>query len=153
MVHVGAQGLRLVRLGPQHASAMHAIEQCCFSLPWSEAQCRAAFGHQAFAAFGLLQQHQLVGYVSLYHTADEVEILNIAMLPEYRRQGGGRRLLRLVLRLARKMGIPKASLEVRESNAPAIALYVCCGFRRAGVRRAYYADTREDAHIYVCSIM
>ena len=131
---------------------MQALEQQCFSLPWSEAQCRAAFTHEAFAAFGLWGRTGLAGYVSVYHTRDEVEILNIAIVPDMRRKGLGRHLLRLVLRLARKMGMNKISLEVREGNAPAIALYDACGFTCAGKRRKYYVDTGEDALIYICSL-
>jgi ribosomal-protein-alanine N-acetyltransferase len=144
--------MRLARLEPRHARAMHDIERQCFSLPWSEEQCRAAFAQKAFAAFGLFLRERLVGYVSIYHTPGELEILNIAVLPELRRRGCGRRILRLVLRLARKMGMHKASLEVRVGNAAAIALYESCGFTRAGVRRKYYSDTGEDAVIYICSI-
>ncbi len=146
------RGMRLARLGPQHAGAMFVIERQCFSLPWSETQCRAAFAQKAFAAFGLFLQEELIGYISVYHTPDEVEILNMAVLPQLRRCGCGRRLLRLVLRLAYKMGMHKLSLEVRVSNAPAIALYEECGFVRAGRRRQYYSDTGEDALIYICSL-
>ena len=149
--HVAVKRLCLKRLEARHAEAMHAIERQCFSLPWSEAQCRAAFEQRAFAAFGLFDRQGLIGYVSLYHTPDEVEILNIAVVPPRRRQGHARRLLRLVLRLARRMGVQGVALEVRTGNAPAIALYEGCGFRRAGVRRRYYVDTGEDALIYTWS--
>ncbi len=144
--------MRLARLEPQHAGAMFVIERQCFSLPWSETQCRAAFAQKSFAAFGLFLRGELIGYISVYHTPDEVEILNIAVLPQLRRCGCGRRLLRLVLRLAHKMGMHKLSLEVRASNAPAIALYEECGFVRVGRRRQYYSDTGEDALIYICSL-
>jgi len=139
-------------LGPSHAAAMYEIERRCFPLPWSQEQCAAAFGQRAFAALGLFRHEALVGYISVYHTVDELEILNLAVLPEERRRGHGRRLLCLALRLARKMAITKILLEVRVGNKPAICLYESCGFRREGVRKKYYTDTGEDALVYVRSI-
>ena len=135
-----------------HAEKMSAIERECFTLPWSEEQCRAAFGQKAFAAFGLFNGECLEGYISIYHTEDELEILNLAVLPDERRRGYGRRILGVVLRLARKMAINKILLEVRVGNRPAICLYESCGFKREGVRKKYYTDTGEDALIYLCSI-
>ena len=143
---------RMLRLDVRHAAEMAAIERECFTLPWSEEQCRAAFGQKAFAAFGLGNDSGLAGYVSIYHTKDELEILNLAVLPDERRRGYGRRILGVVLRLARKMAINKILLEVRVGNKPAICLYESCGFKREGVRKKYYTETGEDALIYLCSI-
>ena len=139
-------------LGPSHAAAMYEMERRCFPLPWSQEQCAAAFGQKAFAALGIFRHEALVGYISVYHTVDELEILNLAVLPEERRRGYGRRLLCLALRLARKVAITKILLEVRVGNKPAICLYESCGFRREGVRKKYYTDTGEDALVYVRSI-
>ena len=146
------QGERLQMLGPQHAAAMYEIERQCFPLPWSQEQCAAAFGQKAFAALGLFRHEALIGYISVYHTLDELEILNLAVLPQERRRGYGRRILGMVLRLARKMAINKILLEVRVGNKPSICLYESCGFKREGVRKKYYTDTGEDALIYLCSI-
>ncbi|MBD5647859.1 MAG: GNAT family N-acetyltransferase [Desulfovibrio sp.] len=134
---------------------MWELERRCFSLPWSEDQCRAAFGQAAFAAFGLWNAQRLVAYISLYLVGapaplsyapcGELEILNLAVEPAARRRGCGRRLLLLALQAGRKMGMQKALLEVREHNGAALALYRACGFALAGRRRRYYADTGEDA--------
>ena len=82
------------------------------------------------------------------HTGDELEILNLAVRPHIRRLGHGKRILRIVLRLARKMDINTVLLEVRTGNKAAIALYEGCGFLKVGRRRNYYADTGEDALVY-----
>ena len=149
--------LSFVRLEEADAPAMARLELCCFSLPWSEAQYRAAFGLAAFAAFGLKKRvpgsgDALLAYVALYHNPDELEILNIAVSPEHRRQGLGGRLLDLALRTGEKMGIVNAVLEVRPSNAAALALYARAGFVRVGVRPRYYQDTGEDALIYALAL-
>ena len=132
---------------------MATLERRCFSLPWSEEQCRAAFAQRAFAALGLWTGRTLCGYISVYHTADELEILNLAVSPDLRRRGLGRRLLRTALRLAAKGGIMKVLLEVRAGNAPAVSLNESCGFQRVGLRKGYYVDTGEDAHVYALSLL
>lgn len=117
-------------------------------MPWSAEQFRQSFEQKSFAAFGLRRQGQLVAYISVYHAAGELEILNIAVDPVYRRLGYGKNLLRMMLQVARKMGIERAVLEVRIGNAPALALYQGLGFEKVGTRLGYYADTGEDALIY-----
>lgn len=92
----------------------------------------------------------LLAYTSVYHTLDELEILNLAVRPEERRKGFGRRILGMALQVARKMGMQKVLLEVRVGNHAAIGLYQDSGFRQVGVRPCYYTDTGEDALIYVC---
>lgn len=151
----GATRITARRLAPDSARAMWELERRCFSLPWSEEQCRAAFQQPSFAAFGLRDGDRLVAYISLYLVAapeaasytpcGELEILNLAVDPQARRRGLGRRLLGLALQAGRKMGMQKAILEVREHNVPALALYRACGFVPAGRRPRYYADTGEDA--------
>ncbi len=140
------------RLDASDAPALHALEKACFTLPWSEEQCRAAFGSAAFAAFGLEGADGLAAYISVYFTADEVEVLNLAVSPELRRRGVGYRLLGLALRTAAKMGMQKAVLEVRVGNAPARNLYERHHFTVVGKRPRYYADTGEDALIYARSL-
>ncbi|MDO5484367.1 MAG: ribosomal protein S18-alanine N-acetyltransferase [Desulfovibrionaceae bacterium] len=149
---VSASAPRFRRMDSGDSPAMHALEKRCFSLPWSEEQCRAAFSQKAFAAFGLWRGTALIAYISFYHTADELEILNLAVCPEERRKGFGRRVLRQVLQVACKMDIQNVLLEVRRSNRAAIALYESCGFRQAGTRPRYYSDTNEDALIYLHTI-
>lgn len=131
---------------------MADLEKRCFSLPWSEKQCLGALGQKAFAAFGLFGENGLAAYISIYHSVPEMEILNLAVAPERRRQGLGRRVLLMVLQVARKMGMQKVSLETRQNNAAAIALYESAGFVTVGRRPRYYPDTGEDALIqeFVC---
>lgn len=139
------------RLDARDAPAVAALERLCFTLPWTEEQFRQAFEHTAFAVSGIHEDGELVAYLSVYHTPDELEILNIAVRADRRRRGHGASLLGRALREAEKNGIRKAVLEVRPSNAPALGLYEKLGFTLAGRRRGYYPDTGEDALIYVRS--
>lgn len=144
----GSNGnLAFRRLRRVDARKMAELEHRCFSLPWTFAQCESALAQKAFAAFGLFADDALVAYISLYHAAGEMEILNLAVAPGRRRQGLGRRVLLMVLQVARKMGMQRVSLEVRQSNLAAIALYESAGFKSIGRRSHYYPDTGEDALI------
>lgn len=135
------------RLGQEHVPAVLELERLCFSHPWSREQFDLAFGQRIFHVFGLREPDsgRLLAYLAFYHAVDQMEILNLAVRPELRRQGLGARLLGLVLQIGRKMGIHKAYLEVRRTNRAARALYAGFGFARVGVREGYYPDTGEDA--------
>lgn len=133
------------RLDANDASAMYGLETQCFSLPWSAEQCRQAFTQKSFAAFGLWMQGNLLAYISIYHVCDEFEILNLAVIPQERGKGHGRRILQTALQIASKMGMKSVALEVRSGNFVAISLYESCGFVRTGCRPHYYPDTDEDA--------
>lgn len=129
--------------------AAAALERLCFSTPWDEQLLAAALEQPAFRLWGVKDAQRLAGYVSIYHLAEEVEILNLAVAPEFRGQGVGKALLRQVCGYAEIQGVERIVLEVRVGNIPAVRLYERFGFRTAGRRKAYYPDNREDALIYV----
>lgn len=149
---VSAQDADFFKLGPEHIAEVAELEKRCFSMPWQEQQFKLAFEQHVFSIFGLRQKGALVAYVAVYHTPYELEILNIATHPDHRRQGLGKRLLGLMLQIGVKMGIETSVLEVRRSNAAAIALYESYGYAQCGVRRHYYTDTNEDALVYTKSL-
>jgi ribosomal-protein-alanine N-acetyltransferase len=147
--------LEFFRLGRNELDALAALELLCFTLPWSKEQLAGHLALPNFAAFGLRAPPEkktgtegdmpLLAYLSFYHSPDELEILNLAVTPEWRGRGCGARLLRLVLRMAANMGIGRAVLEVRSGNLAALALYAGQGFIQVGRRRGYYHDSGEDA--------
>ncbi|MDR2610639.1 MAG: ribosomal protein S18-alanine N-acetyltransferase [Clostridiales Family XIII bacterium] len=89
----------------------------------------------------------LVGYAGLWVVLDEGHITNVAVDPDYRRQGIAAMLLLKLLEAAREKGAKRFTLEVKRSNAAAIALYERFGFRAAGSRKGYYEEDGEDAVI------
>lgn len=135
----------LVCLGPGDAKDLAALEAACFEAPWSAGQFHSAFAGGHFFVYGLRAAGGLVCYLSCHIVIDEMEIVNLATLSEFRRKGYARRLLGRVLHLVENMGIRREYLEVRVTNAPALALYERFGFIRAGVRKGYCPDTGEDA--------
>ncbi len=87
----------------------------------------------------------VAGYAVLSSVLDEGSLDNIAVSPAYRRRGIADALLGDILRQAREQALASVTLEVRASNAPAIALYRKHGFAEVGRRRNYYEKPREDA--------
>mgnify|MGYP001563309282 FL=1 len=87
----------------------------------------------------------LLGYVSFRLIVDEAHILNLAVHKMFRREGIARHLLSHVLKFAKEKGANIFLLEVRNLNIAALKLYKGFGFREAGIRKGYYADTGEDA--------
>src|SRR5687768_10885793 len=90
-------------------------------------------------------QGEPVGLLLAGDAAEEVHLLDLAVDAGVRRRGVGRRLLETWLEYARARSARLVLLEVRRSNAAAIALYRALGFEEAGVRRGYYSDDGEDA--------
>ncbi len=91
---------------------------------------------------------RVIGYAGIWLIGDEGHITNVGILPDYRRRGLAERLVNALIAEAERQGVTSETLEVRISNAPAIALYEKLGFRLAGKRRGYYPDDHEDALIY-----
>jgi ribosomal-protein-alanine N-acetyltransferase len=92
-------------------------------------------------------ESDVVAYCAAWLIFDELHINNLAVHPQWRREGVARRLLTYVLAAADGAGAVRATLEVRMSNEPARRLYERFGFREAGTRPAYYRDPVEDALI------
>jgi ribosomal-protein-alanine N-acetyltransferase len=125
------------------------IERRSFAQPWSEElfrqELRLPFSRIVVARLSG-DPPAVVGYVCRWLAAGELHLLNVAVHPDWRRRGIGRRLVEHVLEEARGAGAKRAFLEVRRYNVPAIALYERLGFRAAAVRRNYYGPG-EDALI------
>ncbi|HET9720532.1 MAG TPA: ribosomal protein S18-alanine N-acetyltransferase [Solirubrobacteraceae bacterium] len=122
-----------------------AIERRAFPTPWSLSMFVLELSKPSGICLAATQGPALVGYLICARYAEAYHLMNVAVDPDRRRQGIGRALIDELLE---RTG-PEASitLEVRVSNAGAIALYESYGFRGVGTRRRYYADTGEDAII------
>lgn len=132
-------------LGKNDVADLVALEKLCFSVPWSAKQYATVMDNEPFRVVGLRREGALAGYLTFFAAAWEMEVLNIAVRPDLRRQGIGRQLLDHVLQLCRSMGMKRGYLEVRRSNVAARTLYEAFGFEEVGVRKRYYPDNQEDA--------
>ena len=141
--------VKIVPMAAEHLDRLEQLERMCFSRPWSKKMLAEELENQC-AAFLVAQDGetgQVIGYAGLLVVADEGYITNVAVLPEYRRQGVAAKLLAVFENFARGNHLAFLTLEVRPSNAAAIALYESFGFRQAGRRKNYYDLPKEDALI------
>jgi ribosomal-protein-alanine N-acetyltransferase len=146
-------GVYLEAAGEEDLAALVAIERRSFSQPWSVGSFRAELRAPQRGRVVVLRERPagpdaergLLAYCAFQVVVDELHILDLAVRPERRRQGLGRRLLRRVLELGAHRGARVALLEVRGSNRAALELYRAAGFEQGGVRRGYYSNPAEDA--------
>ena len=141
--------MTVVRMTEAHIGALAALECACFSHPWSEQALRDELDNPTAVFFVAVGEDGAVrGYVGMHHILDEADITNVAVFPAARRQGVGRALIQAVADYAAKQALVRVTLEVRASNAAAIALYEGFGFVQDGRRPRFYSDPTEDALLY-----
>lgn len=121
------------------------IETASFSIPWTESMLAAALEGRLDTFWVLEDGDGMAGYCCMRSIAGEGEILRIAVLPEKRGLGYGKKLMDAMVGFASSSGVEAMTLEVRESNLPAINLYKSYGFEREAVRKDYYQNPKEDA--------
>lgn len=138
------------RLEPLEATRLEQVlqvEQRAYPHPWTRGNFLDAL-KSGYHARVLLAGEELLGYYVAMQGVDEVHLLNITVSPDYQRQGWGRIMLDALAIWARGLGAQWLWLEVRVSNARAIAIYEAHGYRRVGLRKNYYPagqGQREDA--------
>ena len=135
-----------------HLSGAAAIEKACFADPWSANSLELLTREGIGVGFLCTDGDRVVAYGGMICAVDEGQITNIAVLPEYRRRGMGDALVRALLRYAKDEHLDTVTLEVRASNAAAIALYRRLGFREVGRRKAFYSKPTEDALIMTVNV-
>ena len=135
----------LVPMDRSHLSGVADLEKLCFTTPWNEAMLEEELYNDT-ASFIVAQGEngEVLGYAGLHVILDEGYIDNVAVRPEYRRQGIADQLLDVFCRFG-EAHLRFLTLEVRPSNTSAVALYEKHGFKEAGRRKDYYTDPTEDA--------
>jgi ribosomal-protein-alanine N-acetyltransferase len=123
-----------------------AIERRAFPTPWSLAMFVLEISKPSGIHLAALVEDRIRGYVICSRYDTVWHVMNVAVDPDWRRIGVATSLLEGLLERIGEPA-PRLTLEVRQSNAPAIALYEGLGFRSAGLRRRYYQDNGEDALI------
>ena len=126
---------------------------------WAESSFRDELRENRLARYYVLEDESAVptkagtvlrGYVGCWSMLDELHIVTIGVDPDWQQRGLGDALVQRALDLAHELGCEAVSLECRESNAAALALYSKYGFEQVGRRRRYYKDG-EDALILTVS--
>ncbi len=122
------------------------LEARSFSSPWSAQSLSDALQKESYV-FVVAKEERIIGYGGMRCILDEADIANIAVDSTRFRRGVGTRILEALLAEAKQRKIRAVTLEVRDSNAAAIALYEKMGFVTAGIRKGFYEKPKEDARI------
>ncbi len=130
--------VEIVPLKDKDVHAVFEIEKACFALPKSEAVFKSD-QHKYWIA---KQKNEVLGYIGVEDISEEKHIINMAVQPDFRRQGIGKKLVEKILN---KKDV--FFLEVRASNFIAQELYGKYEFKGVGLRKSYYQDNNEDAII------
>lgn len=137
----------IIPMEKAHVPAAAALEEQCFSAPWSETSILSELGNPLSLWLAAVEEGRLLGYVGSQMVPPEADMMNLAVVPEARRQGVGRALVTALEKALRERGMESVTLEVRASNLGARKLYAELGFAQVGLRRNYYFLPKEDGII------
>ena len=139
--------IRYEKMTADHVFQIAELEKLCFSAPWSEKSIASELTNPLSYWLVALDGEKLAGYIGSQSVMGESDMMNVAVSPDYRRQGIGEALVKALCNRLKEQGNTCLTLEVRVSNAPAIALYEKLGFTQVGRRPNYYQNPKEDALI------
>jgi ribosomal-protein-alanine N-acetyltransferase len=135
--------VRFEPLTAQWLEAVVAIEQMAYSHPWTRGNFSDAVA-SGYATQVLVAGEQVLGYFVAMKGVDEVHLLNITVGPAFQRQGWAQTMLEALVIWSRGQMAHWLWLEVRESNQRALHIYEQHGFKRVGLRKAYYPALRGE---------
>ncbi|MBP5242076.1 MAG: ribosomal protein S18-alanine N-acetyltransferase [Clostridia bacterium] len=130
------------------------LEETCFQAErWNYQMFASSFEQKGFFGDlceeeGVDGEKQLIAYGCVQCVEDTADLLTIAVHPDCRGRGIGKTMLDRLISGAKRRGTERMFLEVRESNAPALSLYLSEGFEKVSVRKKYYPDG-ENALVLV----
>ena len=136
----------LKKMGTEHIEQIALLEKECFSEPWSKNALAEELSNEN-SYFLVAVSDEVMGYIGVQEICGEAYITNVAVFGKHRKLGIGRALLNAACDGAKGRGCEFITLEVRESNAPAIKLYEKFNFKVVGIRKKYYNNI-DDAIIY-----
>ena len=139
--------MRIESMNSSHVAQIALLEKICFSDPWSEKSIASELDNKLAFWLVAVEGDTVAGYIGSQTVMDETDMMNVAVHPDFRRQGIAEALITGLVEHLKTIGSHCLTLEVRASNAPAIALYEKLGFSKIGRRKNYYRNPREDALI------
>lgn len=139
--------MEYVRLNESHVEDIARLEKICFSDPWSVSSIGSEVNNPLSLWLVAVDGETVAGYVGSQSVLGWADMMNLAVAPSYRRLGIGEKLVNELICQLKDNKVTCLTLEVRVSNAPAIALYKKLGFSEVGRRPGYYHNPREDALI------
>ena len=137
----------LTKMTEAHVAQVAELEKICFSEPWSERSVASELTNPL--AYWLVAEDdgRVAGYIGSQTVMEETDMMNVAVHPDYRKQGVATALITELVAELKKMGSHCLTLEVRATNESAIRVYRKLDFQEVGRRKNYYRNPREDALI------
>lgn len=139
--------IEYILMNESHAAQVASLENQCFSTPWSLQSIESEVHNPLALWIVALDGEKVTGYVGSQTVLGEADMMNLAVLPEYRGRGIGFCLVETLIKRLQENNVHCLTLEVRSSNDIAIKLYGRLGFSQVGNRRGYYLNPKEDALI------
>ena len=140
--------IKIRKMTADHVTQVAELEKLCFgSAAWSEKSIASELTNELALWLVAEGDGAVVGYVGSQTVLPETDMMNVAVTPERRREGIAEVLVDSLVVELKRLGSECLTLEVRASNAPAVALYKKLGFREVGLRKNYYRNPKEDALI------
>lgn len=139
--------MEILRMNETHVAQVAELEKICFSDPWSENSVASELKNPLSLWLVAMEGERLAGYIGSQSVEGEADMMNVAVHPDFRRQGVGQALIVALVENLKNNGVRSLTLEVRASNEGAIALYEKLDFAEIGRRPHYYRHPKEDALI------
>ena len=139
--------MKMVKMGTSHVDQVAALEKLSFNDPWSVNSISSELNNSLAYWLVAVQDELVCGYVGSQTVMDETDMMNVAVHPDFRRQGIAEALVTTLIHDLKAQGSRCLTLEVRASNIPAQKLYEKLGFCHVGTRPRYYRNPKEDAFI------
>ena len=124
--------MRIENTNPSHVAQVSGLERICFHDPWSEQSIAGELKNTLSLWLVAVDGDRVAGYVGSQTVCDETDMMNVAVTASYRRRGIAEELVNALVEELKALGSHSLTLEVRASNAPAIALYEKLGFTPYG---------------------
>ncbi len=137
----------IVQMERKHVSQVAELEKLCFADPWSEKSIASELENGLACWLVAAEGDAVAGYVGSQTVMGESDMMNLAVHPDFRRQGIGEALVNGLIDALGQRGSSSLTLEVRASNLPAQKLYQKLGFVQVGRRPNYYYHPKEDGLI------
>jgi len=138
----------IVRMEVTDLDDVIAIEQMVFSEPWTKEMFYSEFFDNRLSfSFVAKEGEEVLGYLFAWEVSGEFHLMNIAVDPQWQRQGIGEALMQKMCDVGKERAIGQILLEVRVSNLSAISLYKKLKFSKVGRRKNYYHSPKEDGLI------
>ncbi len=139
--------MEYVLMRAAHTAQVAGLEKQCFSMPWSENAIISELSNPISLWIVAAEQDRIFGYIGCQYGFGEADMMNLAVDPNFRGKGIGEGLVLALIEMLKGVSVNSLTLDVRQSNDPAVCLYKKLGFEQVGVRPNYYQKPKEAALI------